>query len=144
MIFLKFKFLFLIFESSFFSRILERLTVQDVSYQLLQLLIDSDQYLENIVFRTSECREYGDLHCPRCLAWDHWEDSCPYLDYVCTYKGIQYIGHTEEVHKVEDFAQRRACVDCLGWEPFQEWFYNNEFRSAAFSSVKKTIKLQNI
>ena len=22
------------------------------------------------------CREFGDLKCPRCLAWEHWEDSC--------------------------------------------------------------------
>ena len=82
------------------------------------------------LFRTSECREYGDLHCPRCLSWDHWEDSCPYLDYICSVCG--YRGHTEQVHTAEDFSQRRACVDALGWEPFREWFYNNEFRFILF------------
>ena len=79
-----------------------------------------------LLLRTSECREYGELYCPRCLSWDHWEDSCPYLDYVCSI--CQYIGHTEKVHTAENFSQRRACVDALGWEPFQDWFYNNEFR----------------
>ena len=24
----------------------------------------------------NECREFGDLKCPRCMEWDHWEDSC--------------------------------------------------------------------
>lgn len=24
----------------------------------------------------SECTEFGDLKCPRCLEWEHWEDSC--------------------------------------------------------------------
>ena len=24
----------------------------------------------------NECTEFGDLKCPRCLEWDHWEDSC--------------------------------------------------------------------
>ena len=26
------------------------------------------------------------------------------------------------------FTQKRAIIDSLGWEPFQEWFYDNEFR----------------
>ena len=80
------------------------------------------------VYRTETCQEYGDLCCPRCLSWDHWEDSCSYLNYVCSI--CQDIGHTEKVHTAEKFSQRRACVDALGWEPFQDWFYNNEFRSA--------------
>ena len=24
----------------------------------------------------NECNEYGNLSCPRCLEWEHWEDSC--------------------------------------------------------------------
>ena len=78
-------------------------------------------------FRTATCTEYGDNCCPRCLAWDHWEDTCPYAyTYTCSICG--YVGHTEEVHNAKKFTQRRACVDTLGWEPFQEWFYDNEFR----------------
>ena len=33
------------------------------------------------------------------------------------------------VHEASDFRQRRAIVDTIGWEPFQSWFYENEFRS---------------
>ena len=22
------------------------------------------------------CKEFGDLKCPRCMEWEHWEDSC--------------------------------------------------------------------
>ena len=40
----------------------------------------------------------------------------------------QLPGHAAEVHTAQKFAQRRACVDTIGWEPFQDWFYNNEFR----------------
>jgi len=80
--------------------------------------------------KTETCTEYGDNCCPRCLAWDHWEDTCWTQDspvHVCA--TCNYEGHAEEVHTAEKFTQRRACVDTLGWEPFQEWFYNNEFRS---------------
>ena len=24
----------------------------------------------------ADCKEFGDLVCPRCLEWDHWEDTC--------------------------------------------------------------------
>ena len=78
------------------------------------------------VFRTMECQEYGDVSCPRCLTWDHWEDTCWAQDHVCT--TCNFKGHSEEVHSAEKFSQKRACVDTLGWEPFQEWFYDNEFR----------------
>ena len=26
--------------------------------------------------KTVNCTEFGDNCCPRCLEWDHWEDSC--------------------------------------------------------------------
>merc|ERR1712223_2016604 len=48
------------------------------------------------------------------------------IDHVCERCG--YIGHTEAVHDVKDFKQRRAIVDTLGWEPFQDWFYDQTFR----------------
>ena len=35
----------------------------------------------------------------------------------------------EEVHSAADYNQRRAIVDELGWEPFQEWFYEPDFRN---------------
>ena len=38
-------------------------------------------------------------------------------------------GHISIVHEASDFRQRRAIVDTLGWQPFQSWFYENEFRS---------------
>ena len=28
----------------------------------------------------NECKEYGDLHCPRCMEWACWEDSCWTID----------------------------------------------------------------
>jgi len=80
--------------------------------------------------KTSDCTEYGDNMCPRCLVWDHWEDSCWTLEtpqHVCEL--CHQEGHTQEVHSAVKFSQRRACVDALGWEPFQDWFYDNEFRS---------------
>jgi len=79
--------------------------------------------------RTDACTEYNDSLCPRCLSWDHWENSCPVLEnqYVCT--RCNYIGHLEEVHDVTKFTQRRTCVDLLGWEPFKTWFYETDFRN---------------
>ena len=47
----------------------------------------------------------------------------------------------ELLHTVKDFAERRACVDALGWEPFQEWFYDNEFRSVFFLSAIENISI---
>ena len=37
--------------------------------------------------------------------------------------------HVEEVHVAADYQQRRAIVDELGWEPFQQWFYEQDFRN---------------
>jgi len=76
--------------------------------------------------KTKACPEFGTLSCPRCLEWGHWEDSCWAIDHVCERCG--YVGHTEAVHDVKDFKQRRAIVDTLGWEPFQDWFYDQTFR----------------
>ena len=28
----------------------------------------------------NDCDEFGNLKCPRCLQWEHWEDSCPFND----------------------------------------------------------------
>jgi len=79
----------------------------------------------------NDCDEFGNLKCPRCLQWEHWEDSCPFNDEpnraqceVC-----KEFGHISIVHEASDFRQRRAIVDTLGWQPFQSWFYENEFRS---------------
>ena len=30
--------------------------------------------------------------------------------------------------RAKEFAQKRACIEAQGWEPYQEWFYDNEFR----------------
>jgi len=79
--------------------------------------------------KTAKCTEFGDNNCPRCLAWEHWEDSCWAADTpkpIC--ERCNYEGHTQEVHDTDQYAQRRACVDALGWEPFQEWFYDQAFR----------------
>jgi len=79
--------------------------------------------------KTAKCTEFGDNSCPRCLSWDHWEDSCWAADSpipVC--ERCNYEGHTEEVHETEKYNQKRACVDALGWEPFQDWFYDQAFR----------------
>lgn len=80
--------------------------------------------------KTAKCTEFGDNCCPRCLSWEHWEESCWAADSpmpVC--ERCNYEGHTSEVHKTDIYAQRRACVDAIGWEPFQEWFYDQGFRS---------------
>jgi len=79
--------------------------------------------------KTAKCTEFGDNNCPRCLAWEHWEDSCWAADTpmpVC--ERCNYEGHTQEIHDTDQYAQRRACVDALGWEPFQHWFYDQAFR----------------
>jgi len=79
--------------------------------------------------KTAACTEYNDSLCPRCLCWDHWEDSCPlyHNGYVCS--RCNEAGHVEEVHDVTSYTQRRTCVDFLGWEPFQKWFYETDFRN---------------
>jgi len=80
--------------------------------------------------KTATCTEFGDNSCPRCLSWEHWEESCWAADTpmpVC--ERCNYEGHTEDVHNTDKFAQRRACVDALGWEPFQDWFYDQSFRT---------------
>jgi len=79
--------------------------------------------------KTKVCPEFGTLSCPRCLEWGHWEDACWTQDgepHVCS--RCDYEGHNEAVHDAEDFKQRRAVVDTLGWEPFQNWFYDQAFR----------------
>jgi len=79
--------------------------------------------------KTKACPEFGTLSCPRCLEWGHWEDACWTQDgeaHVCS--RCDYEGHNEVVHDAEDFKQRRAVVDTLGWEPFQNWFYDQTFR----------------
>jgi len=80
--------------------------------------------------KTVNCTEFGDNSCPRCLSWEHWEESCWAADSpmpVC--ERCDYEGHTSEVHETDKYAQRRACVDALGWEPFQDWFYDQGFRT---------------
>ena len=74
----------------------------------------------------SECSEFGNLSCPRCLQWDHWEDSCPSSDVMCD--TCNTVGHLAVVHSAEDYKQRRMVVDTLGWEPFREWFYELSYR----------------
>ena len=70
--------------------------------------------------------------CPRCMEWDHWEDTCwtnlTSEDRLECQICLQ-LGHSSAVHEATDFKQKRAIVDVLGWEPFKEWFYGNEFRS---------------
>jgi len=80
----------------------------------------------------NECKEFGDLMCPRCMEWEHWEDSCWTTDDpddLAQCETCLEYGHVSSVHDVMDFKQRRAIVDTVGWEPFQPWFYENSFRS---------------
>lgn len=77
--------------------------------------------------KTNACTEFGDLVCPRCLEWDHWEDTCPMASSTCAVCCTE--GHSEKIHAVSDFKQRRTVVDTLGWEKLREWFYDNAFRS---------------
>merc|ERR1719317_848508 len=80
--------------------------------------------------KTAKCTDFGENSCPRCLSWDHWEESCWAADSpmpVC--QRCNYEGHTPEVYNTDVHEQRRACVDALGWEPFQEWFYDQQFRT---------------
>jgi len=80
----------------------------------------------------NECKEFGDLHCPRCMEWACWEDSCWTIDDpedMAQCETCLEYGHVSPVHEVMDFRQRRAIVDTLGWEHFQSWFYENSFRS---------------
>ena len=77
-----------------------------------------------------------DLSCPRCLEWDHWEDTCPTNPFgdgeCCSLCGTA--GHASAVHNAAKFKQRRFIVDTLGWEPFTEWFYESDFRSGSFQN----------
>ncbi len=75
----------------------------------------------------SDCTEYGDMTCPRCLDWNHWEDSCPNSDVICS--TCNTVGHLPVIHGATDWKQRRMIVDTHGWEPFREWFYELSFRS---------------
>ena len=74
-----------------------------------------------------------DLFCPRCLEWDHWEDTCPSNAFggvgglECSVCGAK--GHAAAVHNASKFKQRRSIVDTIGWQPFTEWFYESTFRS---------------
>jgi len=77
--------------------------------------------------RVEDCTEFGNLTCPRCLDWNHWEDSCPETDNFCTI--CSTMGHHPAVHEVTDYKQRRMVVDTLGWQAFREWFYELSFRS---------------
>ncbi|CAF2740650.1 unnamed protein product [Lepeophtheirus salmonis] len=81
---------------------------------------------------TARCTEFGNLKCPRCLEWDHWEDTCPTALIstdcsICDKCGAN--GHVGIIHSATDFNQRRCIVDMLGWVSFQEWFYEFNFRS---------------
>ena len=73
-----------------------------------------------------------DLFCPRCLEWDHWEDTCPFNSFgggggeECSACGGK--GHSAAVHGASKFKQRRFIVDTVGWQPFTEWFYESTFR----------------
>ena len=79
----------------------------------------------------ADCKDFGDLKCPRCLEWDHWEDTC-WTNLTSedkeTCETCNALGHAALVHDVKNFKQRRAIVDTLGWQPFTNWFFENEFR----------------
>ena len=78
------------------------------------------------------CTDFGGLMCPRCMEFDHWEDTCwtnLSSDDRLECLNCSQLGHSSAVHDASDYKQRRAIVDTLGWEPFKEWFYDNEFRS---------------
>ncbi|QQP50102.1 Uncharacterized protein FKW44_010994 [Caligus rogercresseyi] len=86
----------------------------------------------NMSHFTKQCNEFGNLKCPRCLEWEHWEDTCPTALIstdcsVCSICGSE--GHVAVVHSAKEFNQRRCIVDMLGWEGFREWFYEEDFRS---------------
>jgi len=34
----------------------------------------------------------------------------------------------EAIHSANDFKQRRAIVDTIGWEPVKDWFFEPDFR----------------
>ncbi len=80
---------------------------------------------------TDDCKTFASLRCPRCLRWDHWEDSCSFIKSGANpCAKCQKRGHGQDVHDANDFAQRRVIVDTLGWESFAEWFYDDgAFRS---------------
>ena len=57
-------------------------------------------------------------------------------------KNISELKQTTSLHmKLEDadgldkhelYKQRRDAIEADGWEPYQEWFYDNEFRSGKY------------
>ena len=47
----------------------------------------------------------------------------------CLKRAFNFQPYSPVVQEASDFRQRRAIVDTIGWEPFQSWFYENEFRS---------------
>ena len=71
--------------------------------------------------------------CFRCLQSDHLENECSTISSPittkqrCGYCGNQ--GHTSNVHCVKNFEQRHDIVKLLGYEHFQNWFLEFEFRN---------------
>ena len=43
----------------------------------------------------------------------------------------------DAVDKHELFKQRRDAIEVDGWEPYQEWFYDNEFRLGIINIVRR-------
>merc|ERR1712133_214786 len=54
--------------------------------------------------KTATCTEYGDNCCPRCLAWDHWEDTCwtqdspAHVCATCNYEGHAGSSYHRKIH----------------------------------------------
>jgi hypothetical protein len=97
--------------------------IEDLENSLLKLC----PRCHGVGHSVKECSEFGDLSCPRCLDWNHWEDSCPNVDVICS--SCNNVGHLPSLHDASNYKQRRMIVDTLGWEPFREWFYELSFRS---------------
>lgn len=97
--------------------------IEDLENSLLKLC----PRCHGVGHSVKECSEFGDLSCPRCLDWNHWEDSCPNVDVICS--SCNNVGHLPSLHEASNYKQRRMIVDTLGWEPFREWFYELSFRS---------------
>ena len=86
------------------------------------------------------------------LCWSHW--GCSWCQGLQTGQQPTVKFHSSKIafHLHYDVLsllsmQRRAIVDTLGWEPFQDWFYDQTFRGwwqVMFQQIKTVFERQTI
>ena len=70
--------------------------------------------------------------CLRCLESGHLEKQCSLISSNLTLRSCSTCGgynHISSVHDVQDFEYRHDIIQLMGYEPFQDWFLDFEFRN---------------